>query len=80
MFLQDSGEFKMSSVFEEGRERCPYDPAKGYTGLLIGKEIMSTSFFVFFKYINTVMTSCNPTFSPLGDNHKLSMPVCEVEL
>lgn len=34
----------MSSMFEEGRERCPYDPAKGYTGLLIGKEVISTSF------------------------------------
>lgn len=24
--------------FEEGREKCPYDPAKGYTGLIVGKH------------------------------------------
>lgn len=27
----------MSSEFEEGREKCPYGPATGYTGLIVGK-------------------------------------------
>uniref|UniRef100_A0A672KDJ5 Sema domain-containing protein n=1 Tax=Sinocyclocheilus grahami TaxID=75366 RepID=A0A672KDJ5_SINGR len=31
--------FKFSSAFEEGREKCPYDPNKGYTGLLIGMHL-----------------------------------------
>ncbi|KAF0025731.1 hypothetical protein F2P81_022612 [Scophthalmus maximus] len=28
--------FSFSSGFEEGRDRCPYDPAKGFTGLFVG--------------------------------------------
>uniref|UniRef100_A0A3B4UE93 Semaphorin 4G n=1 Tax=Seriola dumerili TaxID=41447 RepID=A0A3B4UE93_SERDU len=32
----DAERFSFSSGFEEGRDRCPYDPAKGYTGLLVG--------------------------------------------
>lgn len=24
--------------FEEGKDKCPYDPAKGYTGFIVGKE------------------------------------------
>lgn len=31
--------FSFSSGFEEGRDRCPYDPAKGYTSLLVGKNL-----------------------------------------
>ncbi len=33
---KDVERFIFSSGFEEGRDRCPYDPAKGYTGLLVG--------------------------------------------
>lgn len=33
---KDAERFSFSSGFEEGRDRCPYDPAKGYTGLLVG--------------------------------------------
>lgn len=33
---QDTERFNFSAGVEEGRDRCPYDPAKGYTGLLIG--------------------------------------------
>lgn len=43
MLFQDERDFKISSVFEEGREKCPYDPAKGYTGLIIGKVLSFTS-------------------------------------
>ncbi|KAF3853873.1 hypothetical protein F7725_014561 [Dissostichus mawsoni] len=31
----DAERFNFTSGFEEGRERCPYDPAKGYTGLIV---------------------------------------------
>lgn len=33
---EDAERFSFTSGFEEGRDRCPYDPAKGYTGLLVG--------------------------------------------
>nr|XP_054605311.1 semaphorin-4G isoform X1 [Nothobranchius furzeri]XP_054605312.1 semaphorin-4G isoform X1 [Nothobranchius furzeri] len=43
----DSGRFNFSSDFEEGRDRCPYDPAKGYTGLLIDGEMFTASQYEF---------------------------------
>ncbi|XP_030630151.1 semaphorin-4G [Chanos chanos] len=33
--------------FEEGREKCPYDPAKGYTALLTDGEMYSASQYEF---------------------------------
>ncbi|KAK1794019.1 hypothetical protein P4O66_010928 [Electrophorus voltai] len=33
--------------FEEGREKCPYDPAKGYTGLIVDGEMYSASQYEF---------------------------------
>uniref|UniRef100_A0A8C2CI17 Sema domain-containing protein n=1 Tax=Cyprinus carpio TaxID=7962 RepID=A0A8C2CI17_CYPCA len=33
--------------FEEGKERCPYDPTKGYTGLIIDGEMYSASQYEF---------------------------------
>ncbi|KAI1887054.1 hypothetical protein AGOR_G00202080 [Albula goreensis] len=43
----DVEHFRMSSGFEEGREKCPYDPAKGYTGLLVDGEIYTASQYEF---------------------------------
>lgn len=40
---QDAERFTFSSGFEEGRDRCPYDPAKGYTGLLVGRPRLPDS-------------------------------------
>lgn len=31
----------LPSHFEEGKEKCPYDPARGYTGLIVGKQHLS---------------------------------------
>ncbi|KAM7370568.1 hypothetical protein PAMP_010100 [Pampus punctatissimus] len=39
----DAERFNFSSGFEEGRDRCPYDPAKGYTGLLVGSVLLKES-------------------------------------
>uniref|UniRef100_A0A8B9H3N2 Semaphorin 4G n=1 Tax=Astyanax mexicanus TaxID=7994 RepID=A0A8B9H3N2_ASTMX len=33
--------------FEEGREKCPYDPAKGYTGFIVDGEMYSASQYEF---------------------------------
>ncbi|KAG7492581.1 hypothetical protein MATL_G00015820 [Megalops atlanticus] len=43
----DVEHFRLSSGFEEGREKCPYDPAKGYTGLLIDGEMYTASQYEF---------------------------------
>ncbi|KAL0984267.1 hypothetical protein UPYG_G00139230 [Umbra pygmaea] len=43
----DAEHFNFSSGFEEGRDRCPYDPAKGYTGLLVDGEMFSASQYEF---------------------------------
>ncbi|KAF5900931.1 semaphorin-4G-like, partial [Clarias magur] len=57
----DSREFKMSSVFEEGRERCPYDPAKGYTGLLIDGQMYTASQYEFWSSPDIRRNSPIPT-------------------
>ncbi|KAM7381322.1 hypothetical protein PAMA_012261 [Pampus argenteus] len=43
----DAERFNFSSGFEEGRDRCPYDPAKGYTGLLVDGEMFTASQYEF---------------------------------
>ncbi|XP_068162240.1 semaphorin-4G [Antennarius striatus] len=43
----DAERFSFSSAFEEGRDRCPYDPAKGYTGLLVDGEMFTASQYEF---------------------------------
>lgn len=37
-FLQDAEAFTLPTSFEEGKEKCPYDPARGFTGLIIGER------------------------------------------
>ncbi|XP_068439407.1 semaphorin-4G [Clinocottus analis] len=43
----DAERFSFSSGFEEGRDRCPYDPAKGFTGLLVDGEMFTASQYEF---------------------------------
>ncbi|KAG7507921.1 semaphorin-4G [Solea senegalensis] len=43
----DAERFNFSSGFEEGRDRCPYDPAKGFTGLLVDGEMFTASQYEF---------------------------------
>lgn len=43
----DAERFTFSSGFEEGRDRCPYDPAKGFTGLLVDGEMFTASQYEF---------------------------------
>uniref|UniRef100_A0A8C7K806 Semaphorin 4G n=1 Tax=Oncorhynchus kisutch TaxID=8019 RepID=A0A8C7K806_ONCKI len=37
----------MSSEFEEGREKCPYGPATGYTGLIVDQQMYTASQYEF---------------------------------
>ncbi|XP_077595122.1 semaphorin-4G [Stigmatopora nigra] len=43
----DSEHFTLSSGTEDGRDRCPYDPAKGYTALLVDGEMFTASQYEF---------------------------------
>uniref|UniRef100_H3BXG2 Semaphorin 4G n=1 Tax=Tetraodon nigroviridis TaxID=99883 RepID=H3BXG2_TETNG len=43
----DAERFSLVSGFEEGRDRCPYDPAKGYTGLLVDGEMFTATQYEF---------------------------------
>lgn len=57
----NAGEFKISSAYEEGRERCPYDPAKGYTGLLVDGQMYTASQYEFWSSPDIRRNSPNPT-------------------
>uniref|UniRef100_A0A671TE83 Semaphorin-4G-like n=1 Tax=Sinocyclocheilus anshuiensis TaxID=1608454 RepID=A0A671TE83_9TELE len=50
-----------SSAFEEGREKCPYDPNKGYTGLLIDQQMYTASQYEFRSFPDIRRNSPNPT-------------------
>ncbi|XP_038590967.1 semaphorin-4G [Micropterus salmoides] len=43
----DAERFSFSSGLEDGRDRCPYDPAKGYTGLLVDGEMFTATQYEF---------------------------------
>ncbi|XP_056153338.1 semaphorin-4G [Lampris incognitus] len=43
----DAERFSFSLGMEEGRDRCPYDPAKGYTGLLVDGEMFTATQYEF---------------------------------
>lgn len=40
LILQDAEAFILPTNFEEGKEKCPYDPARGFTGLIIGEQTL----------------------------------------
>uniref|UniRef100_A0AAY5K5X6 Sema domain-containing protein n=1 Tax=Esox lucius TaxID=8010 RepID=A0AAY5K5X6_ESOLU len=44
---KDEERFKVSSGFEEGREKCPYGPTTGYAGLIIDQQMYTASQFEF---------------------------------
>ncbi|XP_066549873.1 semaphorin-4G [Amia ocellicauda] len=43
----DTEQFQIMSAFEEGRDKCPRDPAKGYTGLIVDGEMYTASQYEF---------------------------------
>lgn len=54
MFLQKGDDFSLNpAILEDGKGKCPYDPAKGHTGLIVGM----------YKYLWTVL--CKSLESPL---------------
>ncbi|XP_028586282.2 semaphorin-4G isoform X3 [Podarcis muralis] len=43
----DTNKFTLPSHFEEGKEKCPYDPARGYTGLIVDGSLYTATRYEF---------------------------------
>ncbi|XP_061492162.1 semaphorin-4G isoform X2 [Rhineura floridana] len=43
----DTNKFALLSHFEEGKEKCPYDPARGYTGLIVDGSLYTATRYEF---------------------------------
>ncbi|NWU23855.1 SEM4G protein, partial [Dyaphorophyia castanea] len=43
----DASRFMLPSHFEEGKEKCPYDPARGYTGLIVDGGLYTATRYEF---------------------------------
>ncbi|XP_030626580.1 semaphorin-4G [Chanos chanos] len=61
----DSRQFKISS-FVEGRDKCPYDPAKGYTGLVIDEQLYTASQYEFRSFPDIRRNFPNPALKTEG--------------
>ncbi|KAK6328530.1 hypothetical protein J4Q44_G00005080 [Coregonus suidteri] len=57
----DEERFKVSSEFEEGREKCPYGPATGYTGLIVDQQMYTASQYEFRGSPDIRRNSPSPT-------------------
>ncbi|XP_055976366.1 semaphorin-4G [Sorex fumeus] len=55
----DAEDFTMPTHFEEGREMCPYDPAHGFTGLLIDGSFYTATRYE-FRSIPDIRRSHHP--------------------
>ncbi|XP_012294781.2 semaphorin-4G isoform X3 [Aotus nancymaae] len=44
---QDAEAFTLPTSFEEGKEKCPYDPARGFTGLIIDGGLYTATRYEF---------------------------------
>ncbi|XP_070608947.1 semaphorin-4G [Erythrolamprus reginae] len=43
----DTNKFLLPSHFEEGKEKCPYDPSHGYTGLIVDGSLYTATRYEF---------------------------------
>ncbi|NWS73317.1 SEM4G protein, partial [Crotophaga sulcirostris] len=43
----DANRFTLPSHFEEGKEKCPYDPTRGYTGLIVDGGLYTATRYEF---------------------------------
>lgn len=53
--------FVMSSQPEEGRDKCPYSPTTGYTGLIIDQQIYTAAQYEFRSFPDIRRNSPSPT-------------------
>ncbi|XP_006831532.1 PREDICTED: semaphorin-4G [Chrysochloris asiatica] len=55
----DSEAFTLPATFEEGKEKCPYDPARGFTGLIIDGGLYTATRYE-FRSIPDIRRSRHP--------------------
>lgn len=55
----DAEAFTLPSSFEEGKEKCPYDPARGFTGLIIDGGLYTATRYE-FRSIPDIRRSRHP--------------------
>uniref|UniRef100_A0A8D0E4D3 Semaphorin 4C n=1 Tax=Salvator merianae TaxID=96440 RepID=A0A8D0E4D3_SALMN len=49
--------------FEDGRGKCPYDPAKGHTGLIVEEELYSATLYNFLGTEPVILRNLGPQYS-----------------
>eukprot|EP00066_Takifugu_rubripes_P012362 XP_011601628.1 PREDICTED: semaphorin-4G-like [Takifugu rubripes] len=57
----DEDKFVMSSQPVEGRDKCPYGPRTGYTGLIVDQQIYTASQYEFRSFPDIRRSSPSPT-------------------
>ncbi|XP_061600693.1 semaphorin-4G-like [Cololabis saira] len=57
----DEERFVISSQPEEGRDKCPYGPTTGYTGLLVDQQLYTASQYEFRSFPDIRRNSPSPT-------------------
>lgn len=57
----DEERFEMSSPPEEGKDKCPYGPTTGYTGLVIDQQIYTATQYEFRSFPDIRRNSPSPT-------------------
>ncbi|XP_038613677.1 semaphorin-4G [Tachyglossus aculeatus] len=55
----DADKFTLPSSFEEGKEKCPYDPARGYTGLIVDGGLYTATRYE-FRSLPDIRRSLHP--------------------
>ncbi|XP_044293426.1 semaphorin-4C isoform X2 [Varanus komodoensis] len=61
---QDLATFSLDRLsFEDGRGKCPYDPAKGYTGLIVEEELYSATLSNFLGTESVILRNLGPQYS-----------------
>ncbi|XP_042750508.1 semaphorin-4C-like, partial [Lagopus leucura] len=62
--LQELSGFTLDHVaFEDGKGKCPYDPTKGHTGLIVDGELYSATFNNFLGTEPVILRNLGPHYS-----------------
>ncbi|NXF96175.1 SEM4C protein, partial [Eubucco bourcierii] len=68
-YIELSG-FTLDQVaFEDGKGKCPYDPTKGHTGLIVDGELYSATFNNFLGTEPVILRNLGPHYSMKTEGH-----------
>lgn len=83
--LQDEEKFVMSSQPEEGRDKCPYGPTTGYTGLIVGKSVETLAFIdgweklITSRFFRPADLYCFPVWIPELSGYPAQLSISHTE-